>query len=108
MDTAVSVHAPAVTTGEHYRYTEPYLKAGDDTDTVKEPETESGAFYARIRHERELNKAAYLHLFSNAYWLSPGMAIDPTGVSLGDLKDGVVIAFTSYRGSRDTRLYVSV
>lgn len=106
MDAAVSVRAPAVTTGEHYRYTEPYLKAGDDTDP--EPETESGAFYARIRHERELNKSAYLHLFSNAYWLSPGMVIDPTGANLGDLKDGVIVAFTSYRGSRDTRLYVSV
>lgn len=106
LDTAVFARSPAVTTGEHYRYTEPYLNAGDDTDP--EPETESGAFYARIRHERELNKSAYLHLFSNAYWLSLGMVIDLVGANLHDLKDGVIIAFTSYRGSRDSRLHVSV
>ncbi|QBX83323.1 type VI secretion system Vgr family protein [Citrobacter tructae] len=106
MDATVSVRSPAVSTGEHYRYAEPYLKAGDDTDP--EPETESGAFYARIRHERELNKSAYLHLFSNAYWLSPGMVIDPVGANLRDLQDGVIIAFASYRGSRDSRLHVSV
>ncbi|AFJ48669.1 type VI secretion system Vgr family protein [Shimwellia blattae] len=106
MDATVSVRSPAVTTGEHYRYTEPYLEAGEDTDP--EPASESGAFYARIRHERELNKSAYLHLFSNAYWLSPGMVIDPAGANLDDVKNGVIIAFVSYRGSRDTRLYVSV
>ena len=106
MDVAVSVRSPAVMTGEHYRYTEPYLNAGDDSDP--EPATESGAFYARIRHERELNQSAYLHLFSNAYWLSPGRVFDPVGAKLHDLKDGVIVAFTSYRGSRDARLYVSV
>lgn len=106
MDVAVSVRSPAVTTGGHYRYSEPYLNAGEDSDP--EPETESGAFYTRIRHERELNKSAYLHLFSNAHWLSPGRVIDPAGANLHDLNDGVIIVFTSYRGSRDTRLYVSV
>ncbi|WP_114195739.1 type VI secretion system Vgr family protein [Edaphovirga cremea] len=106
MDTAVSVRSPAVTTGEHYRYAEPYREAGDDTDP--EPETESGAFYARIHNERELNKSAHVHLFSNAYWLSPGMVIDPRGVNLRDLSDGVIITFTSFLGSRDSRLHVSV
>jgi len=106
MNAAVSVRSPASTAGEHYRYAEPYLNAGDDSDP--EPETESGAFYARIHHERELNKSAYLHLFSNAYWLSPGMVIDPVGANLRDLENGVIIVFTSWRGSRDSRLYVSV
>lgn len=106
MDAAVSVRSSAITTGEHYRYAQPYLNSGDETHP--EPETESGAFYARIVHERELNKSAYLHLFSNAYWLSPGMVIDPAGINLHDLKEGVVITFTSYRGSRDSRLHVSI
>lgn len=47
MDATVSVRSDAVTTGEHYRYAAPYREAGDDTDP--EPETESGAFYARTR-----------------------------------------------------------
>jgi type VI secretion system secreted protein VgrG len=106
MDTAVSVRSPVVTTGEHYRYAEPYREVGDDTDP--EPATESGAFYARIHHERELNKSARVHLFSNAAWLSPGRVIDPEGVNLRDLDGGVIITFTSYIGSRDSRLHVSV
>ncbi|QLC83797.1 DUF2345 domain-containing protein [Enterobacter roggenkampii] len=70
MDATVSVRNDAVTTGEHYRYAAPYRDAGDDTSP--EPETESGAFYARIDHERELNKSARIHLFSNAAHLTPG------------------------------------
>ncbi len=70
MDATVSVRNDAVTTGEHYRYAAPYRDAGDDTSP--EPEAESGAFYARIDHERELNKSARIHLFSNAAHLTPG------------------------------------
>ncbi|TKI02360.1 type VI secretion system Vgr family protein [Martelella alba] len=106
LDARVSVRSPAVTTGEDYRYEGPYLTAGEDAGP--EPGTESGAFYARIHHERELNKSAYLHLFSNAYWLSPGAVIDLAGVELRDLEDGVVIVFVSYRGARDSRLHVSL
>ena len=69
MDATVSVRSDAVTTGEHYRYAAPYREAGDDSDP--EPETESGAFYARLHHERELNKSVRIHLFSNASVLSP-------------------------------------
>ncbi|WP_336667428.1 phage late control D family protein, partial [Enterobacter mori] len=54
MDAVVSVRSDAATTGEHYRYAAPYRDAGDDASP--EPETESGAFYARLHHERELNK----------------------------------------------------
>ncbi|RJT43784.1 type VI secretion system Vgr family protein [Rahnella woolbedingensis] len=106
MDTVVSVRSPAATTGEHYCYAKPYREAGDDT--TSEPETESGAFYARLHHERELNKSARVHLFSNAFWLTPGMVIDPKGVNLQDLSDGVIITFASFIGSRDSRLHVSV
>lgn len=106
MDTAVSVRSPAVTTGEHYRYAEPYRDAGDDT--TSEPETESGAFYAQLHHERELNKSARVQLFSNAYWVSPGMVIEPEGINLRDLSDGVIITDISLTGSRDSSLHVTV
>lgn len=106
MDTAVSVRSPALTTGEHYRYAEPYREAGDDA--TSEPETESGAFYARLHHERELNKSARVHLFSNAFWLTPGMVFTPQGVNLKDLSDAVMITFTSFIGARDSHLHVSV
>ncbi|HHQ6111144.1 TPA: type VI secretion system Vgr family protein, partial [Enterobacter hormaechei subsp. steigerwaltii] len=77
MDATVSVRSDAVTTGEHYRYKAPYREAGDDSDP--EPETESGAFYARLHHERELNKSARIHLFSNASLLAPGQVLEPQG-----------------------------
>ncbi|MBT2109522.1 type VI secretion system tip protein VgrG, partial [Enterobacter hormaechei subsp. xiangfangensis] len=77
MDATVSVRHDGVTTGEHYRYAAPYREAGDDTSP--EPETESGAFYARIHHERELIKSARIHLFSNAAHLTPGQVLEPQG-----------------------------
>lgn len=77
MDATVSVRSDAVTTGAHYRYTAPYRDAGDDTSP--EPETESGAFYARIHHERELSRSARIHLFSNTGHLTPGQVLEPQG-----------------------------
>ena len=106
MDSAVTVRNNATTTGEHYRYAAPFLEAGDDG--TSEPEVESGAFYARIHHERELNKSVRLHLFSNAAGLMPGMVLEADGSNLSDLKEGVLITLTTYSAARDSRLHVSV
>jgi len=106
MNAAVSVRNDAVTTGEHYRYAAPYREAGDDTDP--EPETETGAFYARLHHERELNKSARIHLFSNASHLAPGQVLEPQGDVISALKEGVILTLVTYRGARDSRLHVSV
>jgi len=106
MDATVSVRSEAVTTGEHYRYAEPYREAGDDTDP--EPDTESGTFYARIRHERELNASARVHLESNAACLLPGQVLEPQGEVIRDLREGVLITEINYHAARDTRLYVFI
>uniref|UniRef100_UPI00254F1D84 DUF2345 domain-containing protein n=1 Tax=Leclercia adecarboxylata TaxID=83655 RepID=UPI00254F1D84 len=106
MDATVSVRSEAVTTGEHYRYVAPYREPGDDTDP--EPETESGAFYARIHHERELNASARIRLESNAACLLPGQVLEPQGEVIRALKEGVVITTMEYHAARDTRLHVSV
>ncbi|GKN95123.1 hypothetical protein NUKP88_51690 [Klebsiella variicola] len=106
MDATVSVRHDAVTTGEHYRYAAPYRDAGDDASP--EPETESGAFYAHIHHERELNKSARIHLFSNAAHLTPGQVLEPLGDVIAALKEGVVLTLVTYRGARESRLHVSV
>ncbi|MFO3954457.1 type VI secretion system tip protein VgrG [Enterobacter hormaechei] len=106
MDATVSVRNDAVTTGEYYRYAAPYRDAGDDTSP--EPETESGAFYARIHHERELNKSARIHLFSNAAHLTPGQVLEPQGDVITALKEGVILTLVTFRGARDSRLHVSV
>ncbi|EPT7109398.1 DUF2345 domain-containing protein, partial [Klebsiella michiganensis] len=106
MDAAVSVRSDAVTTGEHYRYAAPYREAGDNASP--EPETESGAFYARLHHERELNKSARIHLFSNASHLTPGQVLEPQGDVITALQEGVILTLVTFRGARDSRLHVSV
>ncbi|EWG64828.1 MULTISPECIES: type VI secretion system Vgr family protein [unclassified Enterobacter] len=106
MDARVSVRNEVATTGEHYRYAAPYREAGDTT--TSEPETESGAFYARINHEHALNNAIRLHLFSNASHLTPGMVLETGDSGVPELKEGMVITLTTFRAARDTRLHVSV
>ncbi|HEY2452106.1 MAG TPA: type VI secretion system tip protein VgrG [Scandinavium sp.] len=106
MDATASVRNEAATTGEHYRYAVPYRDAGDDA--TSEPETESGAFYARIQHEHALNNAIRLHLFSNASHLTPGMVLETGDSDVPELKEGMVITLTTFRAARDTRLHVSV
>ncbi|HCI5948338.1 TPA: type VI secretion system tip protein VgrG [Klebsiella quasipneumoniae subsp. quasipneumoniae] len=106
MDATVSVRNDAVTTGEHYRYAAPYRDAGDDASP--EPETESGAFWARLHHERELNSSARIHLFSNAAHLAPGQVLEPQGNVITALKQGVLLTLVTFRGARDSRLHVSV
>ncbi|EKY3231751.1 type VI secretion system tip protein VgrG [Cronobacter malonaticus] len=106
MQAQVAVRSEAVTTGEHYRYGDLYQEEGDERDP--EPATESGAFYARIDHERELNKSVRLHLFSNATHLAPGQVLEPQGNVITALKNGVLMTLLTYRGARDSRLHVSV
>lgn len=105
-DAAVSVRSDAVTTGEHYRYAPPFRDAGDDTGP--EPAAESGAFYARIHHERALNASARIHLFSNASHLTPGQVLEPQGAVINALKEGVLITLVTFSATRDSRLHVSV
>lgn len=106
MDAKVSVRSEAATTDEHYCYPAPYREAGNDI--TSEQETDSGAFYARIRHEHVLNNAIRLHLFSNASHLTPGMVLETGDSGVPELKEGMVITLTTFRAARDTRLHVSV
>jgi type VI secretion system secreted protein VgrG len=107
MDSVVAVRNEAATTGEHYRYGDNFLKPGDDHPAAI-PETESGAFYARLHHERELNKSARFHVFSNASHLTPGQVLETPGCGLEDLREGMVITLTTIIASRDSRLHTSV
>lgn len=106
MDATVSVRSDAVTTGVHYRYAASYRDAGDDASP--EPETESGAFYARLHHERELNSSVRIHLESNASCLAPGQVLEPQGEVIRVLREGVVITSVEYHAARNSRLHVSV
>ncbi len=106
LDATVSVRNDAVTTGEHYRYATSYRDAGGDTDP--ESETESGAFYARMYHERELNQSARIQLLSNASDLTPGQVLEPQGEVINALREGVIITLATFSAARDSGLTMSI
>ena len=65
------------TCGEAYHYGDNYLTPGSAYD--RNPAPESGAFYARIRHERYLNDQTQTVAFTSCPELSPGMLLKVTG-----------------------------
>ncbi|CQJ15422.1 MULTISPECIES: type VI secretion system tip protein VgrG [Yersinia] len=83
------------TYGEAYHYADNYLTAGSEG---REPESESGAFYARLRHERYLNNQARFSGVANAATLGPGQELKVTGNDVpAQFGKGVVITrITSY------------
>jgi len=106
LDATVSARHDAVSTGEHYRYAPPCREAGDDTDPS--PATESGAFYARLHHERELNQSARIQLSGNASGLAPGQVLEPQGEVISALKEGVIITLATFSAARDSGLTMSI
>ncbi|TPG55416.1 type VI secretion system Vgr family protein [Ewingella americana] len=83
-----------ITTGETYHYAEPFLSEGDTEST------ETGAYYARLRHERMLNAQYTVSGHSSSPLLVPGQVLE-TDTSLPDaIKDGIVITTISSSGSR--------
>ncbi|MDU4099865.1 MAG: type VI secretion system tip protein VgrG, partial [Enterobacter hormaechei] len=67
----------ATTYGEAYHWADNYLTAGNSHD--RNPAPESGAFYARIRHERYLNGQTQTRAVTSCPTLSPGMLLKVTG-----------------------------
>ena len=96
-DSAMTVRQESgATTGEVYHYAEPFLSEGD-TET-----SESGAWYARLRHERYLNAQQTVTGRASRPVLAPGEVLEPQGSGLPDsLKNGIVIIGIHTSGARD-------
>ncbi|EOZ9160554.1 type VI secretion system Vgr family protein [Enterobacter hormaechei] len=78
MNTLVDATRGDVTTyGEAYHWADNYLTPGSAYD--RNPAAESGAFYARILHERYLNDQTQTVAFTSCPELSPGMLLKVTG-----------------------------
>lgn len=89
----------ATTYGEAYHYADNYLTAGAEG---REPQTESGAFYARLRHEQYLNNQARFNGIANAATLVPGMELKVTGSDAPPaFAKGVIIVHTHCSARRD-------
>lgn len=83
-----------ITTGETYHYAEPFLTEGDTEST------ETGAYFARLRHERLLNAQYTVSGSSSSPHLAPGQVLE-TDASLPDaVKEGIVITTVRASGSR--------
>ena len=84
------------TYGEAYHYADNFLQKGD-----KEA-AESGAFYARIRHERYLNEQAILQGQSTSSLLMPGLEIRVQGDDAPAVfRKGVLITGVTASAARD-------
>jgi len=78
MNTQVDVTRGDETTyGDAYHWADNYLTAGSAYD--RSPVPESGAFYARIRHERYLNGRTQTRAITSSPALSPGQVLRVTG-----------------------------
>lgn len=83
-----------ITTGETYHYAEPFLTEGDSEST------ETGAYYARLRHERLLNEQYGVSGHSSSPHLAPGQVLETDGTLPDTVKDGIVITTVRSSGSR--------
>jgi type VI secretion system secreted protein VgrG len=81
----------STTYGEAYHWADNYLTPGNSSQ--RNPEPESGAFYARIRHERYLNRQTQLNGETSCATLAPGQELKVTGGEevTDTFRQGVVI-----------------
>ncbi|RUT37605.1 type VI secretion system tip protein VgrG [Pseudomonas sp. PAMC 29040] len=95
------------TYGEAYHYAEPYTEMGDRYAFDEDLQTESGYFYARIRHERYLNSRTRLSGISSSVTLAPGQVLTINGGPPQAFLPRIVITRVITRAARDRSLEVS-
>ncbi|ENZ1509002.1 type VI secretion system Vgr family protein [Klebsiella pneumoniae] len=102
MNAQVDVTRGETTTfGEAYHWGDNYLTAGNVHD--RHPAPESGAFYARLRHERYLNGQTRMQATTSCPTLCPGQVLKVTGGEevAGEFADGVLITAMHSHARRD-------
>ena len=102
MNTLVDATREDVTTyGDAYHWADNYLTPGSTYD--RNPAPESGAFYARLRHERYLNGQTRAQGITSCSTLSPGQVLKVTGgYEVADVyAQGVVITAMHTYARRD-------
>lgn len=102
MSAQVDVTRGETTTfGEAYHWGDNYLTAGNAHD--RHPAPESGAFYARLRHERYLNGQTRTQATTSCPTLCPGQVLKVTGGEevAREFADGVLITAMHSHARRD-------
>lgn len=108
MDVSADVSRGDRTTyGEAYHWADNYLVPG--SANPRSPEPESGAFYARLRHERYLNNQTRLEGEANCATIAPGQELKVTGGEevTDTFRQGVVITGIHSRARRDRSFEVT-
>lgn len=90
------------TYGEAYHYAEPYTALGDRLDQDEDLLSESGYFYARLRHERYLNDQTQLNGITSSATLAPGQVLKVTGGAPQAFTPGAVITGLTTTATRDS------
>ncbi|MEQ7921944.1 type VI secretion system tip protein VgrG [Xanthomonas sp. WHRI 1810A] len=102
LDGEVDQSRRATTTyGEAYHYAEPYTVQGNALDQDEDLESESGFFYARLRHERYLNAQTRLSGVSSSAALALAQILNVTGDAPKAFEPGAVITRLSLSAARD-------
>ena len=102
MNAQVDVTRGETTTfGEAYHWGDNYLTAGNAHD--RHPAPESGAFYARLRHERYLNGQTRMQATTSCPTLCPGQVLKVTGGEevAEEFTDGVLVTAMHSHARRD-------
>jgi type VI secretion system secreted protein VgrG len=95
------------TYGEAYHYAEPYRVLGDRLDQDEDLLSESGFFYARLRHERYLNGQTHLSGASSSATLAPGQVLKITDGAPQAFASRAVITGLHTRAARDRSIEVN-
>ncbi len=95
------------TYGEAYHYAEPYTVLGDALDQDEDLQSESGYFYARLRHERYLNGQTQLSGTSSSATLAPGQVLKISGGAPQAFAPGAVITRLTTHAARDASFEAS-
>jgi len=95
------------TYGEAYHYAEPYTVMGDRYAHDEDLQSESGYFYARLRHERYLNGQTQLSGVSSSATLAPGQVLKISGGAPQAFAPGAVITQLISRAARDASYEVT-
>jgi type VI secretion system secreted protein VgrG len=94
------------TYGEAYHYAEAYTELGGKLDQDEDLLSESGFFYARLRHERYLNERTLFTGVCSSASLSLVNILDIEGAP-GAFKDGAVVTCLHLDAARDRSLKIS-
>lgn len=89
-----------ITYGNDYHYTDGFLSEGKEYPAASDNNTESGYFYARLRHERWLNRQHCLSLESNSTRIIPGQVLKAEGDTPRAFANGMLVTSIVSSASR--------